>query len=386
MSTRAVVSLFAGIGGFELAAKTVNASPVFSSEIDVPARAVLKARFPETKLAGDIRELTRLPKRPWLVAAGFPCQDLSSVGLKSGITGTRSSLVDEVFRLLETCQPEWVILENVMFMLHVDKGEAMRHVIEGLESLGFNWAYRLLNTSEFGLPQRRRRVYFVASRRHNAAMAMFPAGRPSQPIQSRRSRHPSYGFYWTEGTYATGLTLNGVPPLKAGSTVGIPSPPAILFASGFVGTPTITDAERLQGFRAGWTGPAEKVARASLRWKLVGNAVSVPVARAVIRTLPKVEGHAGVILDGLEELPQRVSRWPEAAYGRAGRRVAMPNDRFPGHIPPQPIHAFLRDKTKPLSAKAAAGFLSRARKGGQRLPEGFLERIEDHIASMVTTR
>ena len=77
---------------------------------------------------GDIRELRALPKNVDLVTAGFPCQDLSQAGKTAGIDGHRSSLVGQVFRLLDDQPVSWVLLENVSFMLHLDGGRA----IEGL--------------------------------------------------------------------------------------------------------------------------------------------------------------------------------------------------------------------------------------------------------------
>jgi DNA (cytosine-5)-methyltransferase 1 len=382
MADRRLVSLFSGIGGFEVAAQRRGANAVLLCENEPTAQAVLRDRFPDARLATDIQGLRRLPPRTWMVTAGFPCQDLSSVGLKSGIGGERSSLVDEVFRLLETQNPDWVVLENVMFMLHIEKGKAMQHVIEGLESCGFNWAYRLLNTSDFGLPQRRRRLYFMASRKHDAATAMFSVNSERPEGRASAIRRSSYGFYWTEGTYATGLTVNGVPPLKSGSTIGIPSPPAILFANGDVGTPTVGDAERLQGFRRGWTKAAATVGRESLRWRLVGNAVSVPVATQVIASAVSAEGISRRrFADAVELLPIE-GKWPDAAFGSRGKRYAMPNRSFRGMKRPPAIHRFLCEDVRPLSAKATLGFLKRAQKGGQRFPDGFLKSLEQHATSM----
>ncbi len=90
------------------------------------------------------------------------------------------------------------------------------------------------------------------------------------------------GFYWTEGVRGLGWAVDAVPTLKGGSTIGIPSPPAIWMPDGEIVVPEIRDAERLQGFDADWTEPAAATSRRKgARWKLVGNAVSVPVARWV---------------------------------------------------------------------------------------------------------
>lgn len=386
LTDRALVSLFAGIGGFEVAARAIGCHPTLLCENDEVAQEVLRARFPAVSLKSDIRDLKHLPKKTWMVTAGFPCQDLSSVGQKNGIKGARSSLIDEVFRLLETENPDWVVLENVMFMLHLGKGSAMEHVIGGLEDLGFNWAYRLLNTAEFGLPQRRRRVYFVASRKHDAAAAMFLDDTGKRvPVSPRCNGSTSYGFYWTEGTYATGIMENGVPPLKIGSTIGIPSPPAIMLNDGAVGTPSIGDAERLQGFRKGWTKPAENLGRESLRWKLVGNAVSVPVARKVMWAVVSAESIGQQVLSVATEMENGFSKWPNAAFGSNGRRFAMPNSWFPGMRRHAPIHDFLSESLRPLSEKASVGFLRRAKKGRLRFPDGFLDRLNDHAVAMAAS-
>src|SRR5205085_1161789 len=83
------------------------------------------------------------------------------------------------------------------------------------------------------------------------------------------------GFYWTEGVRGLGWAVNAVPTLKGGSSIGIPSPPAVLMPNGAIVKPDIRDLERMQGFDVDWTKPAERIVRKGHRWKLVGNAVTV---------------------------------------------------------------------------------------------------------------
>src|SRR5699024_8964562 len=100
--------------------------PYALCEIEPGARAVLEARFPLVNVIKDVKDIEKLSPKIKIITAGFPCQDLSSSGQKVGINGERSFLVDEVFRLLETSsEVDWVILENVKFMLHLNKGSAM---------------------------------------------------------------------------------------------------------------------------------------------------------------------------------------------------------------------------------------------------------------------
>lgn len=371
-----VIGLFAGIGGLELGFERAGFRSILLCEIDPAAQAVLKTRYPKSKLVADVRDITDLPKAE-VLCAGFPCQDLSSVGQKKGITGNRSSLIGEVFRLLAIRRVPWVVIENVPFMLQLNGGETIHEITRNLEKLGYKWAYRVIDTRAFGLPHRRNRVFLVASTSGDPAGVLFPSRSAMPPEEHDRSRlnGNAYGFYWTEGTYATGLAVDAIPPLKSGSTIGIPSPPAIVFPSGEVGTPDIRDAERLQGFPADWTKPAEEVVRASLRWRLVGNAVSVPVARWIaerIRARPrgkvkrvKIEAHVP---------------WPPAACGEAGCRFVIPASAFPVSRRMRPISVFLRFRPRPLSEKATEGFVKRARAGNLRYPAGFLRVLERHAS------
>src|SRR5216683_6038336 len=159
-----VVGLFAGIGGIEEGFHRAGHHTTLLCEIDVGAQAVLAARFPDVPCLPDIRDLRSIPAVE-IVAAGFPCQDLSQAGRTAGISGTRSSLVGEVFRLWRTApkKPRWLVLENVPFMLRLDRGKAMHFLTRNLEDLGLRWAYRVVDTRSFGLPHRRLRVILAAS-------------------------------------------------------------------------------------------------------------------------------------------------------------------------------------------------------------------------------
>ena len=152
-----MVGLFAGIGGLELGLSEHGWNTELLCEIDPGAQAVLRSRFADVPLHGDVTKLRALPSDIELVAAGFPCQDLSQAGKTAGITGARSGLVDEVFRLVKRKKgPRWLLIENVPFMLQLGKGAAMRHITDALEDLGYTWAYRVVDARAFGLPQRRR--------------------------------------------------------------------------------------------------------------------------------------------------------------------------------------------------------------------------------------
>ena len=168
-----IVGLFAGIGGLERGLHRAGHDTALLCENDLAAQAVLTARFPTVPLHDDVRTLRSLPRCTTLLVAGFPCQDLSQAGRTTGIAGARSGLVGEVFRLIDQHKVPWVLLENVPFMLQLARGEAMNVIATALESLDYRWAYRVVDARAFGLPQRRRRVYLVASKHGDPRTVLF---------------------------------------------------------------------------------------------------------------------------------------------------------------------------------------------------------------------
>lgn len=373
------VGLFAGIGGIELGLHGAGHETLLFCENDKAATAVLRARFPGIEVHPDVCTLGKLPAGTDLLAGGFPCQDLSQAGKTAGIQGSRSGLVGEVFRLLQRQRVPWVLLENVPFMLQLARGRALEVIIQALEELGYKWAYRVVDTRAFGLPQRRERVFFLASLDDDPrdVLLVDDAGEPP-PVDFKGV---ACGFYWTEGIRGLGWAVNAVPTLKGGSTIGIASPPAIWMPSGQIVKPDIRDAERMQGFSPGWTRPAEDVVKKGYRWKLVGNAVTVRVAQWVGRRLA-----APGVYDPEADYPLRPGTpWPRAAWNIGAGRFVAQVSAFPAQRRGTDLERFLKYPTEPLSFRGASGFLSRARSGSLRFPEGFLDAVEAHLRHMEVT-
>jgi DNA (cytosine-5)-methyltransferase 1 len=375
----AVAGLFAGIGGIELGLHRAGFRSTLLCEIDEAANRVLAARFPGVRRVTDVRSIDRLPPRTDLVTAGFPCQDLSQAGKTAGIRGARSGLVGEVFRLLEKENPgpRWLLLENVRFMLSLEQGRAMTFLTDRLTSLGYRWAYRVVDSRSFGLPQRRQRVLLLASRTDDPRGPLLGQDRGGEERRDRPSG-VACGFYWTEGLRGLGWAVDAVPTLKGGSTIGIPSPPAIWTPKGEIVTPDVRDAERLQGFPEDWTRPAVDGLRLrqGVRWKLVGNAVSVPLATWIGRRLlggPHPYRRDDPVLRWDES-------WPDAAWNDGKVVHRSPASMYPVRHKPRPLTAFLRHPPRPLSARATEGFLSRARRSSLRFPPGLLDVVERHLA------
>lgn len=364
-------ALFAGIGGLELGLHQAGHQTMVTCEIWEPAVEVLAHRFPLITNSLDVAALKALPAQTELLTAGFPCQDLSQAGMTAGINGRRSSLVGHVFRLLDQRRVPVVVLENVSFMLQLDRGAAMDRLTRAFEERGYRWAYRTVNTLAF-LPQRRERVFFVASVSDlDPSCVLFTDDVKPKMRKTALSTH-AHGFYWTEGTRGLGWAPDAVPTLKNGSTVGIPSPPAILMPDGRIIKPNIRDAERLQGFDADWTVMAPERSR----WSLVGNAVSVPVAAWLGKRL-KQPGRYDETRD--RPWPLKLGSFPRAARYDGATRHAVDIGAFPAWKRREPLHRFLHHEAPLLSVRATAGFLSRAEASTLRFVPGFLEAVRAHL-------
>ncbi|MBD2576551.1 DNA (cytosine-5-)-methyltransferase [Oscillatoria sp. FACHB-1406] len=159
------VDLFAGIGGmrfaFENAARTleIETECVFSSEIDAEARWVYEQNF-ACQPYGDIRQVGRLPEHDILLA-GFPCQSFSYAGKKEGFGDTRGTLFFEIMRLVDTYQPQAFIFENVRGLTTHDCGKTLETIRNEIQQRGYSYDAFLLNSSNFGLPQNRVRIYII---------------------------------------------------------------------------------------------------------------------------------------------------------------------------------------------------------------------------------
>lgn len=350
-----ICSLFSGIGGFELGLASSGHFPVLFCEIDPVAQSILSHNFPGVPIIDDVRKLERLPKSDLLVA-GWPCQDLSQAGRLRGLQGQQSSLVTEIFRLLKSSKdrPRYVLLENVAFALHVESGAVTSYVTSELEKLGYNWCYRILDAQFFGKPQRRRRLYILADLEGDPSHVLFREANNRRA--SSKPEMEKFGFYWTEGNTGLGWSPECVPPLKGGSGLSIPSPPAIwLKSEGTFIVPGIVDAERLQGFPVNWTALSRSGSKQTSRhkWTLLGNAVNVAVVRWIGRGL-EVSGCSSIYVD--------MASKRRANAGLGGPRQESIHFHTVSEGPnteAKTLSEFGLFNPSPLSKRAASGFMNR---------------------------
>ncbi len=369
--THRIAALFAGIGGVELGFQRALGADVQTNmfcEWWDPAKRVLATRFPGVDVHPDVRELRDLPGDTTLVTAGFPCTDLSQAGRTAGIEGVNSGLVRHVFEVLAHARSRGrlpsLMIENVPNMLALNKGRAMDYLVREIEQLGYRWAYRVVDSRFTGAPQRRRRVILLASQEFDPRSVLFADDAGLRPDTDYKA--DAFGFYWTEGRRGLGWAQDAVPTLKGGSTVGIPSPPAI-WVPGAVPErrlikPRIEDAEVMQGFERGWTDIDFGTARRNgPRWKLVGNAVTAHVSEWVARRL----SDPGDVRHDYTPWVPGAGAWPTAAWGEGGRCYTVPEmSEFPTHAQYSHLLEVVDvDAADPLSARGAAGFWRRLSEG-----------------------
>lgn len=299
-----ILDLFAGIGGFHLGLKQAGIKPSYSafSEIDKHASCVYKKHFINSKALGDVKSITSVSgllegQKINLITFGFPCQDLSVAGNRKGLRGDKSSLFFEALRLIEELQPNFFIFENVKGFFSSDEGKDFITVLQTIANIGYDGQWQLVNTRWF-LPQNRERIYFVGYPRGKCRKQIFPI-RETEDIYNQESqsekktispclttrgakarRNPDYLWVVSPKRFenkrqnGSGFNDNNCFTLTTQDRHGI-------FINNDIRELTPTEWERLQGFPDGWTGGHSNVQR----YKMLGNAVSVPVITEIINNI-----------------------------------------------------------------------------------------------------
>lgn len=150
-----------GIGGFRIALESLGGKCVFSCEKDIFAAKVYKKNFGDSPM-GDIelQDEKAVPKHH-ILCAGFPCQPFSISGLGYGFADSRGTIFFDLARIIKTVQPEVVFMENVKNFASHDSGKTLAVVKATMEELGYTFNAKVLNSSDYGIPQQRERIYMV---------------------------------------------------------------------------------------------------------------------------------------------------------------------------------------------------------------------------------
>jgi hypothetical protein len=172
------VDLFAGVGMARMGMEQAGFKCVYTCEFDKHKRKeyeIIHGNIPEGCDIRDVRA-TDIPRADvWFF--GAPCQDFSLAGLRKGLGGDRSSLVGEVFRLIEEKaedKPEWLVYENVKGMLSSNAGWDFMSILLAMDGLGYDIEWQTLNSKDFGVPQNRERVYTIGHLRKYGSKQILP--------------------------------------------------------------------------------------------------------------------------------------------------------------------------------------------------------------------
>lgn len=287
------IDLFAGIGGIRLGFEEFGCKNVFSSEWDKYAQDMYEANFGE-KPFGDINDIdpNDIPDHDILLA-GFPCQPFSIAGKGLGFADTRGTLFFNIEAILKAKKPRAFLLENVKRLTTHDNGNTFNIICNKLQELGYTIYYKVLNTLEFGLPQKRERIYIVGFLDELDFSFPKPIGSyiPLADILENDSDVPDNYFLSEELKNKRLKTVKSNPPYPSiwhenigGNVSALPYSCALRAGGSYNylavnGIRRLTGREmlRLQGFPDSFK---INIPYSQAR-KVAGNSVSVPVIKAI---------------------------------------------------------------------------------------------------------
>lgn len=186
MTDLTFIDLFAGVGMARMGMEQAGFKCVYTCEFDKHKRKeyeIIHGNIPEGCDIRDVRAADIPRADVWFF--GAPCQDFSLAGLRKGLGGERSSLVGEVFRLIEEKaedKPEWLVYENVKGMLSSNGGWDYFSILFEMDGLGYDIEWQTLNTKDFGIPQNRERVYTIGHLRKHGSKKILPITKSDRQI------------------------------------------------------------------------------------------------------------------------------------------------------------------------------------------------------------
>lgn len=303
------IDLFAGIGGMRLGFEKAGFEIVYSNDIDRYACETYRANFGEID-ERDIRLVDPLSLPAFdVLLAGFPCQPFSLIGKRDGLDDPRGQLFNEVVRFLNIRQPRAFVLENVKNLIKHNKGETYKFIKSALENagLGYSVSEQILDSRNFGVPQHRERVYIIGIKNPHKTFK-FPerlSTSGDERLADILEKNVPEKYYLSQ-KYYEGLMAHKERHIAKGSGFGCeildPDGVSNTIVSGNMGRErnlikdrpnkknrwgirrlTAREYARLQGFPDSFLIPVSD----TQAYKQLGNAVSVPVIKAVASELKK---------------------------------------------------------------------------------------------------
>lgn len=306
-----IASMFAGIGGIDLGFEQAGYKIVWANEIDKYACRTYRLNFGEDYLVeGDIQDVSTdtIPDFDVLVA-GFPCQAFSSVGLQKGFEDPRGNLFFETARVIAAKKPIAVFFENVANLVKHDNGNTLSTILSTMAELKYHVKYKVMNASDYGIPQQRNRIYMVAFKNKAAyekfefplerelkrdAFSFFDKERQSDSyymdnhkmwneiVAFMTDKHRIYRF--TDWGLSKGR--DGICPTLL-AAMGSPYERIPFFWDDFsIRKITQREAARLQGFPEDFQFPLKKTPKQV--YKQIGNSVCVPIVKEIAEEMKKV--------------------------------------------------------------------------------------------------
>ena len=250
-------------------------------EIDKPADTVYTRHFPDSPNFGDITIIdpSTLPKFD-LITAGFPCQPFSSLGKMQGRKDPRGTLFDEIVRIAKFCRPRILLFENVLRLLSNDNGRTFHLTLTMLDEIGYDVEWQVLDSADFGCPQRRERIYIIGHLRGESRPKIFPLADTSgnvfdcgfkKHIQPLFKGHgDTYTIVLRDGCARTIMTSSSSSGLVYDADVDYEN-----LDPTKVRRYTFLELERIMGFPDNWTKVDGLLP--GQRHTMLGNAVTPPV-------------------------------------------------------------------------------------------------------------
>lgn len=203
------LSVCSGIEAASVAWSPLGWEAVAFSEIEKFPSAVLSAHYPSVPNWGDMTRFEEWPDATIdVLVGGTPCQSFSVAGLRRGLADPRGNLALTYLAIADRYRPKWLVWENVPGVLSSDEGRAFGALLGGMEELRYGWAYRTLDAQYFGVAQRRRRVFVVASLAGWAAAGSVLFEPESLRGDSAPRRETGQEFAGTIGTFSGGCDEN----------------------------------------------------------------------------------------------------------------------------------------------------------------------------------
>lgn len=306
------ISLFAGIGGFDLALNRQGHTCVYANEWDKYAAQIYEKNFGHKPDTRDIATVgsQEIPEADLLVG-GFPCQSFSVAGSRRGFTDIRGTMFFQIARIAEEKRPRFLLLENVKGLLSHDQGQTFRVILNTLAEIGYDCQWQVLNSKAFGVAQNRERVFIVGHLRGEPRPPIFPIqGTNSEVTEQNKSTAIDVNYFKGIDNHGQRTMIMAVQTLgratKRQNGRRIKMPGEIMFTltnqdnhgvydGNRIRKLTPIECERLQGFPDDWTKFGDlyldkelmkmrnTVISDSQRYKCLGNAVTVNVVEEIVK-------------------------------------------------------------------------------------------------------